>query len=38
MHVELHITPGSHNFYYWRRAFAASYAWLVEGLEPAGES
>ncbi len=33
--VELHITPGNHNFYFWKRAFAAAYPWLVQVLEPA---
>jgi S-formylglutathione hydrolase FrmB len=36
--VELSITPGNHNFYYWKRAFADSYAWLVDGLEPAART
>jgi S-formylglutathione hydrolase FrmB len=37
MHVELHITSGNHNFYFWKGAFAASYPWLVQSLEPGRE-
>ena len=38
MRVEVAITPGNHNFYYWKRAFAALYPWLVTSLEPGRES
>ncbi len=30
--VQLRIRPGGHNFYFWKRAFADSYPWMVRTL------